>query len=42
VIVWPPLGEREAADRAHAACERSRRRMAEMYDPLRTMRECKK
>jgi hypothetical protein len=25
VIVWPPLGEREAAERAHAAYERARR-----------------
>ena len=38
----PPLGEREAAERAHEEYERARRRMTEMYDPLRTTRECKK
>jgi hypothetical protein len=39
VIVWPPHGEREAAERAHEEYERARRRMTEMYDPLRTLRE---
>jgi hypothetical protein len=29
VIVWPPLGEREAAERAHAAAERPQRERAE-------------
>jgi hypothetical protein len=32
VIVWPPHGEREAAERAHEEYERARRRMTEMYD----------
>jgi hypothetical protein len=35
VIVWPPLGEREAAERAHAACERAQRERAERLDAAR-------
>ena len=35
MIVWPPLGEREAAERAHAASERPQRERAERLDAMR-------
>jgi len=39
LIAWPPLGEREAAERAHAAYERAEREEAKRLDAARRAAE---